>query len=143
MRLRVMVPSIETNLPRAAVERWHVQPGDRCEFGQPICDLAVSERIRIKSVGRADALIKVTRRKKKVEDVNETEQGRFHVVYQVLASEPATIVSLAADLGTELEVGDLLAIADSDPSPAPAGGEGDAGAPAMRVVAALAPEESF
>lgn len=143
MRMRVVVPTIETNLPRAAVEKWHVAPGDQVSFGQPICDLAVSERIKIKPVRRADALIKVTRRKKKVQEESELEQDQFHVVYQVLASEPATVVEYVAEIGEPMEVGGLLAVVDSDGTAdlTPTGVADDA--PTMRVVAALAPEESF
>lgn len=143
MRMRIVVPTIEVNLPRAAVEAWHVTLGQRVEFGQPICDLAVSERVRIKTVSRADALIKVTRRKKKVEEESELEQDRFHVVYQLLASEPATIVELVAALDDPLDVGGLLAIADSDPAPAVGDSSQVDDMPAMRVVAALAAEDNF
>ncbi len=143
MRMRIVVPTIEVNLPRAAVERWHVVAGDRVGFGQPICDLAVSERVKIKTVSRADALIKVTRRKKKVEEASELEQDRFHVVYQVLASESATVVSLVAPLNEALDVGAVLAIADSDADPDMAAVEETDDLPAMRVVAALAAEETY
>lgn len=143
MRMRVVIPTIETNLPRAAVERWHVQPGERVAFGNPICDLAVSERVKTTSVRRADALIRVTRKQKKVKAETEVEADRFHVVYQVLASEAATIVRHVADLGESLAVGDLLAIADSEDSPDLAPTDSEETAPTMRVVAALAPEEAF
>lgn len=143
MRMRVVIPTIETNLPRAAVEKWHAEPGDRVAFGEPICDLAVSERVKTTSVRRADALIRVTRKKKKVKAETEVEADRFHVVYQVLASESATIVRHVADIGESLETGDLLAIADSDESPDLTQQEGEDSAPTMRVVAAMAPEEAF
>lgn len=136
MKLRLLVPHLETNLRRAVVSKWHVETGSKCEYGQPLCDLSVSERVHLRPVRRADALTRFARRGKGVVEERETERDRFVVTYRVLASEPARIVELLVSPGDAVEAGTLLAVAETEVSE-----DGESGvdsAPLMRVVAVLA-----
>ncbi|MFN2487147.1 MAG: hypothetical protein ABR609_11175, partial [Acidimicrobiia bacterium] len=126
-----------SNIHIATLARWHVEVGTEAAFGQPICDLAASERVRIRSVRRADRLARIARRGKSVTEAIETERDRFVVTYRVLASEPARIVDLRAAPGDEVVAGTLLAVVETTE-------DGDDGwnedaAPLMRAVAARAP----
>lgn len=144
MLTRVVLPHLATNLPRAVVSEWHVVTGDEVRFGTPLCDVSVSDRVRVSSgSSRANVLIRAARRGMARSSQSELESDRFQVRYRVVASEPVTIVELRADAGSVVEVGGVLAIGRR-------GGEGGeehpieiSQMPTLRVVASiLAPEGS-
>jgi hypothetical protein len=96
---------------------WHLGEGDRFGFGTDLCDLLITE---VESFDKAhsDRLVPV--------DV------RYHV--RIRASEPGTLRSILATAGSDVVVGDPLAMVSTDP------GEvtdelPSVGAPALRVVA--------
>lgn len=135
MKLRLVVPHLESNFNRAVLSRWHVAAGTDCVFGQAVCDLVVTERVRLRSTRRADVLAKFARQGKGVVEDIETDRDRFVVTYRILASEPARITELRAASGDTVSPGGLLAIAETASAGADVGAED---LPLMRAVAVLA-----
>lgn len=138
MILAVRLPHIDANLPAAMVSTWLVEPGAPVAYGQPLCSLVVTDivRLRTEAASRANSLIKAKRRQRRSKVNLQTDSGRIEVNYELLASEPVSIVRIEALADTRVEPGSLLAVASTDPEvreSATLGGDD----PAMRVVLRL------
>jgi pyruvate/2-oxoglutarate dehydrogenase complex dihydrolipoamide acyltransferase (E2) component len=142
MIMRVLLPHLGTNLPRAVVTEWHVAAGSDVAFGSPICDVSVSDRMRVTSgSSRANILLRVARQGGS-RSGSELESDRFTVRYQVVASEPAKIIEVRAEVGSVVEVGSLLAVAQVGQEEKDDSLVGVEEAPGLRVVASIAQPEA-
>ena len=138
MLVRILLPHLATDLPRGILENWLVDIGETAKFGDAICRVNVSERVLLRGTKGASSLLALSRRAQPPAVAYEEERGRFATSYEIIASEPVTIVRHLASAGHPLQVGDLLGLADTGPELV----EHDAQAaldtlPAMRVIARL------
>lgn len=134
MILRLQVPFLETFAEEGNVEKWHVKEGDALQFGDPICDIALSRWIALRKTKRAVNLIKITGKGPgNVKHNFEKREGRGVLVMRVVASEGGYLREVRAPEGQTVSVGDLLALVTTDPDELV---NDDLAAPAMRVVAA-------
>lgn len=142
MNLRVLIPHLDTNLPRARIAQWHVAEGHSVGFGEPICDLQIGDRLKMKATGRAYGLLRKSR--SLVSEYTE-EVDRFEVLFRLLASEPATITRHLAAVGDQVNVGDEIALArTANPSGKPEAASMETESvqpPSMRVAATLISKE--
>lgn len=132
MILRLEVPFLETFSNKGQVTQWHVQPGDKVDFGDPICDIALSEWRALRKTKRAINIVKVRDENSKIQHEFENRSGRGVLNLRVVASESAFIRQIEIATGTKAGVGDLLGLVSTDPDePIVNNPE----APTMRVVA--------
>jgi len=133
MILRLVVPFLETFSEGGTLAKWHVQVGSQVEFGDPICDIALSEWVALRKTKRAVNLVKF--RDKGGSNVRhnfEKRQGRGVLVMRVKASEGGYLREVRVPEGQKVSVGDLLALVTTEAAESIA----DASeAPVMRVVA--------
>ena len=134
MIVRIELPQLETDVARSVLTAWRFAEGDDIGFGEPICDLQVTERVLPEAAGAgAIDLVASGRRRKKRRSSRRTSSGTFIVEYSVIASEPARLSRIVASPGQEVAAGELLGVAVI--------GDGDAdeatleGAPALRAIA--------
>ncbi len=134
MILRLQVPFLETFAEEGSVVKWHVKEGDALQFGDPICDIALSQWMALRKTKRAVNLIKITGKSQgNVKHNFEKREGRGVLVMRVVASETGYLRDVRAPEGKTVSVGDLLALVSTD-SGEPLTDASEA--PAMRVVAA-------
>jgi pyruvate/2-oxoglutarate dehydrogenase complex dihydrolipoamide acyltransferase (E2) component len=130
--LRLEVPFLETFSNKGMLTKWHVQPGDKVEFGDAICDIALSEWRALRKTKRAINIVKVRDENSKIHHEFENRSGRGVLNLRVVASESAYIRQIDIPTGTKAGVGDLLALVSTDrDEPVVNNPE----APTMRVVA--------
>jgi hypothetical protein len=130
--LRLEVPFLETFSNQGLVTEWHVRAGDKVDFGDPICDIALSEWRALRKTKRAINIVKLRDEKNKLQHEFENRSGRGVLNLRVVASEPAIVRRIEIPVGTKAGVGDLLALVSTDPDePIVENPE----APTMRVVA--------
>lgn len=133
MILRLQVPFLETFAEEGSVLKWHVKEGDALQFGDAICDIAVSEWMALRKTKRAVNLIKITGKSQgNVKHNFEKREGRGLLVMGVVASEPGYLRVVRAHEGEPVSVGDLLALVTTDPAEPLSD---DSESSAMRVVA--------
>jgi hypothetical protein len=143
MFVRILLPSLAANLPRAFISEWLVPVGDPAGFGEPICRVTVNDRVLIRGTRGASSLLARSRRTEPVAVVYEEESGRFEASYEILASEPVTIFRHVAAAGEALEIGALLGLAETGPgSPFDESATPLDSLPVMRVVARLVDAEA-
>lgn len=134
MILRLQVPFLETFSEEGSVVKWHVKEGDELQFGDPICDIALSQWMALRKTKRAVSLIKITGKSQgNVKHNFEKREGRGVLVMGVVASEAGYLRDVRAPEGKTVSVGDLLALVTTDPTEPV---RDDLEASAMRVVAA-------
>lgn len=132
MILRLEVPFLETFSNTGQVTQWHVRAGDKVDFGDPICDIALSEWRALRKTKRAVNIVKVRDENSKVRHEFETRSGRGVLNLRVIASESAFIRQIDIPAGRKAGVGNLLGLVSTDPDePIVNNPE----APTMRVVA--------
>ena len=115
MLLRMLVPFLETFAEEGSVVRWHVQEGESVEFGDPLCDIALSQWMALRKTKRAVNLVKIAG--KSPGDVRhnlEKREGRGVVIVRVVASEPGYVRAIRAFEGNSVRVGDLLALVTTE-----------------------------
>lgn len=132
MILRLEVPFLETFSHKGVVTAWHVREGAKVEFGDPICDMALSEWRALRKTKRAINIVKLRDPNNSVQHEFETRQGRGVLNMRIVASEAAYIRRIDVPAGKSAGVGDLLALVSTDPAEPLVDVPG---APAMRVVA--------
>jgi len=133
MILQLKVPFLETFAESGSVVKWHVQEGDALQFGDPICDIALSQWMALRKTKRAVNLIKITGKSQgNVKHNFEKREGRGVLVMRVVASETGYLRDVRAPEGKTVSVGDLLALVSTD-ADEPLNDASEA--PAMRVVA--------
>jgi len=131
--LRLVVPFLETFSDGGSVAKWHVEEGSQVDFGDPICDIALSEWIALRKTKRAVNLVKFKETSgAKVRHNFEKRKGRGVLVMRIVASDSGYVRAIQAPAGTRVSVGDLLALVTTDPAEAIIEA---AEAPLMRVVA--------
>jgi hypothetical protein len=112
------MPFVDKSIDRGAVYRWHIGEGDPIDFGTDVCDLLITE----------------VKRLKRSQDGDEVMSQRVRFLIRITASEAATLRVIEAETGSDISVGDLLAIVSTEPAE-PIGEVPPAGAPLLRVVA--------
>ena len=133
MILRLLVPFLETFAVEGIVVKWHVKEGDPIQFGDPICDITLSQWLALRKTKRAINLVKITSKGQgNVKHNFEKREGRGELVMRVVASEAGYLRYVRAPEGRTVNVGDLLAWVSSDLAEPVTE---DLAAPAMRVVA--------
>jgi pyruvate/2-oxoglutarate dehydrogenase complex dihydrolipoamide acyltransferase (E2) component len=134
MILLLQVPFLETFSHGGTITRWHVAEGDLLEFGDAICEVALSEWMALRKTKRALNLVRIRDHgQTKVKHNFELRKGRGVLVMRIVASESCYVRRLDADVGKRVKVGDLLGLVSTEPDDLmPAD---PSGAPTMRVVA--------
>lgn len=137
MILVLQVPFLETFSHGGTITRWFAGEGDHLEFGDPICDVALSEWMALRKTKRALNLVRIKDKgQKKVKHNFELRQGRGVMVMRIVASESSYLRRRDADVGRGVKVGDPLGVVSTEPDdPIPAD---LSGSPGMRVVAVSA-----
>ena len=134
MILQLKVPFLETFAEEGSVVKWLAKEGDALQFGDPICDIALSQWMALRKTKRAVNLIKITGKSQgNVKHNFEKREGRGVLVMRVVASENGYLREVRAPEGRSVSVGDLLALVSTDANE-PLNDASNA--PAMRVVAA-------
>jgi hypothetical protein len=98
MNLRLEMPFVTKQVRSGSVESWHLREGDHIDFGADLCDLLIAQ---VHKLDTAHPERMVPRR----------------VSYRVRirASESGVLRSIRATEGSEVRVGDLLAVVSTDP----------------------------
>jgi pyruvate/2-oxoglutarate dehydrogenase complex dihydrolipoamide acyltransferase (E2) component len=117
MKLRLEMPFVAKQIRSGSVACWHLGEGDQFGFGTDLCDVLITE-VDTFDKAHSDRLVPV--------DV------RYHV--RIRSSEPGILRSILSTVGSDVVVGDLLAMVSTNP------GEvtdelSPVGAPTLRVVA--------
>lgn len=134
MILALQVPFLETFARGGQVVTWHVREGEAVQFGDPICDISLSQWMALRKTKRAINLARVgEKRKSKVRNDFELREDRGVLVMRVVASENGFLRQIIAGEGQSVVVDDLLGVFSTVPDEQlPLD---PAGAPSMRVVA--------
>ena len=137
MILRLQVPFLETFARGGTVASWHASEGDLLRFGDPICDIALSEWMALRKTKRAINLVRIHGKgQEKVRHDFELRQGRGVLTMRIVASEDGYLRQVLAATGRRGNVDDLLAFVSTEPQEPLA--TDTSAAPAMRVVATSA-----
>ena len=112
--VRIVLPHLGANLPRAHMAEWLVNEEQKAAFGDSICRVTVSDRVLIRGTRGASSLLAQSRRTEPSVVAYEEERGRFEAVYDLVAAETVIIVRRVAEVGEVIEVGALLGVAKSE-----------------------------
>lgn len=112
MRLRVVLNRFSPAIDEAEVLSWHKGVGDSVAYGEPLCDLMVREVTRMRRP------ISALSKKKE-----ELKYGKVpvQVPYRLTSLDSGVLVTVSAEPGTVVSVGDCLAVLDDGAGD----GEGD------------------
>jgi pyruvate/2-oxoglutarate dehydrogenase complex dihydrolipoamide acyltransferase (E2) component len=110
------MPFVDRIVRSCSIAAWHVREGDHFGFGTDLCDMLITE-----VEGRSGTIAPA-----------EPIAVRYRV--RIRSSEPGILGAILVAEGSDVSVGDLLAVVSTDPAeltddPPPVG------APALRVVA--------
>lgn len=116
MILKVEVPFLESSLKGGIVSEWHKTEGERVDFGEVICTIAVDEWLGLRRDKRASVIAGIggsDQRDLKRLNRFEWRNKRGMMFLEVVASEPATLKRILSGQGARVEVGDVLALAST------------------------------
>lgn len=134
MILLLQVPFLETFSHEGTITRWLVAEGDLLEFGDPICDISLSDWMALRKTKRARNLVRIQDKvQDKVKHNFELRQGRGVMIMRIVASERGYLRRRDAEVGKRVKVGDVLGLVSTGAND-PVSGDPN-GSSAMRVVA--------
>ncbi|MGH8924158.1 MAG: hypothetical protein ACRDWA_05895 [Acidimicrobiia bacterium] len=136
MILRLELPFLDTTFPKGVLTAWRVTEKQAVAYGKVFCEVTCFDRYKLRGTSLAAHKLMRTASRGGEEVEYRWRKGKVEVVYEVVASEPAELVAIQAQVGTEVATGDLLGLVaiGADPyvlpsSPPPQG------SPKLRVVA--------
>lgn len=133
MILRLEMPLIDPSLRGGRVARWRKAEGDRINFGDELCVVALDEFAALRRTARATLL--AGRRRKRLKSDLEVREGKVFIEISITSSDQGVMRKILKGEGDPIVIGDTMAIvasADDRDAAIPADW---AGAPVMRVVA--------
>lgn len=142
MLVRILLPHLAANLPRAVLADWLIGVGQPAGFGDPICRVSVSDRVLIRGTRWASSLLAHSQRTDPLPVAYEEESGRFEASYEIVASEPVVIFRHIVPVGEAIEVGSLVGLAETGNGSRLESEDSIDSLASMRVVARIADSEA-
>lgn len=106
MLLKLEMPFVNPIIEEGIVESWHVQPGDSVAFGDVLCEIRIEQAVGIKR--RIMAYQLMPGRKKQKE--NERGTKPVNALVSVKASDSGILRKIEREPGTDVKVGETLAL---------------------------------
>lgn len=115
MMLKVMIPEGDAAFRGGFIAAWHKKEGDRVEFGDDICDVAIDTFMALQRTKRATLLGSSSRlRKRRVKDGYSLREGRGQVIIRLTSAEGGlTLDEIVVSEGDRIEIGSLVALLSS------------------------------
>ena len=133
MKLSLQMPAVGPALQSGRVIRWSKQAGETFAFGDELCVVSIEQVAALRKTQQASVLTSLRRRKKVREEIQMRESVGLH--FQLVASEPGSVVDHLIPAGDPMQVGDVLAVLASEGDDGAAPPADVASLPAIRVVA--------
>lgn len=102
MRYRLSVPVLPPLMGGAEVERWYVEEGGEIDFGDPVCDLLVTE------IYKRARRLQPNRMKEFSISSDTTVTDRHQARVRVLSHDRAVLRTILAPVGAAVREGDEL-----------------------------------
>ncbi len=112
MILKVTIPAADAAFRGGFIVAWHKREGDRIEFGDDLCDVAIDEFMSLQRTKRATLLGSTSKmRKRRVKDALDLREGRGKVTVRLTSAEGGVLLGkVIVPEGGRFAIGSLIAV---------------------------------
>jgi len=110
--LKVTVPTADGAFRGGSILKWHKHKGDRIDFGDDLCDIAIDEFMSLQRTKRASLLGSTSKlRTRKIKDAYDLREGRGQVIIRLTSAEHGVLLArVVVPAGGRVDIGSLIAL---------------------------------